>query len=157
MGMETRQPARVVSVDIANTTTAYTSGDQIGDVVRIPDAILDSTSCVDVESLVLLDSDGKSVNLEVYFLTDNPASATGDNEAADLSAADLKNLLAGSIEISSWSTLDNCSHGTALNQQLKIQGTVKNSKDLYVMLVARGDVTWSAENTLTLKIGLNQD
>jgi uncharacterized membrane protein len=152
-----RKPAVVIKVAVPTTTGAYSSGQCVGGLLTIPNAVLDSGASAKVVSVTVMDKAKQKIAADLFFLSGSPGTAPTDKAAADIASAD-RDLALGSIQIpaGNYADLANCAVGTAMQTGLLVKPSTKNTKDLYAFLVTRGTPTYGA-NGITLEIGIEQN
>jgi len=156
-----RFPAIVVTVtpNMASFATPYSSGDVIGSVTKIPNALLDMGYCAKLLSVVVLDAANQKSALDFVFFTQTPANSIGaDNSPYALNDADLLKVCGRfSVLTADYvSSGTNNAEATKTNIKLLLEG-VPGSRDLYMAVISRGTPTYGSASDLSIKLGLEQE
>ncbi len=162
-----RQPKKLFTVtpNAASFVTPYSSGDVIGAVNKIANAVLDSGAVANLVSLSLMDkADTTGVAMDIFFFDSAPASSVGaDNSAFGPTDADmLKCLGAVHIATTDYTASANNTIATIKNINLLLEAlkpaavTGASNRDLYCVVVTRGSITLGAASDLVLRLGIDQ-
>lgn len=148
-----------LAADSVAATTAYSSGDVIGDHLTVSKAVLDTKGTALLQSLTVLDKANQKSALDLIFFNEEPAASYGANNSAyGLNDSDLSKVI-GRISVAAAdyvSSGSNNAEATLRNLGLLLQ-SLEKSKDVYVLVVARGTPTFGANGDLIIKLGLLQD
>lgn len=155
--MQVHSPATLVTLAAVTSAAGYTTGKIIGTPQKLSNVFHSDKGQATLTSLCLIDSDKQSSSMDLLFFSSNPSAQT-DGASEATSAADIKAKLIGVVKVlnSDFVTLANSSVVTLKQIGLKVQGELR-SKDLYVLLVCRGSPTYTSTNSLTLKLGFDQN
>jgi len=102
------QTTRQIRVTPTISTSAYTSGDQLGGVQTLTNAVADAADkSTRLQTLVVIDKDSEGPALELMFFSELPTVASSDNAALDVSDSEMAAKLLGVVSIASgdWVTL----------------------------------------------------
>lgn len=167
--MSRRKSFKIVTATPVIIPAAYSSGDFIGSLTRIPDAVLDSSGVCLLQSLVVVDKALQSVALDLWFFDNAVTIASADNAAFDLTDAELAAYGIGSITLAAGDYKASSSNSMAtlraLNLVLQSKVGVSNNKllpagasprDLYFALVSRATPTYASASDLVFKFGFEQ-
>lgn len=140
-------------------TAAYAAGDLVGSAaIDLTPAVKSdglSPSSGVVQSVVVVDEDKQSINLDVYLFDSNPSNTTfTDNAAFNPADADLDGLI-GVASVTDWKAQSTNSVGQSLNLGMPF-ALAAGAESIYAVLVTRGAPTYSAAG-LTLRVGVLQD
>ena len=147
-----------VQPNLASFATPYSSGDVLGSLNTISDAVAEGKSSCKLDSLVVLDAANQKSAIDLVFFNEAPTTSFGaDNDPYALNDSDLSKLIGritvgGSDYVSSSTTN---AEATLRNLELTLQA-IAQSKALYVVAVSRGTPTYGSATDLTLKFGLEQ-
>ncbi len=143
---------------LASFATPYSSGDVLGVVLKVPNAVLDHQGVAVVRSVCVIDLANQKSAIDLIFFKSAPASSLGaDNAAYALADADAL-LLLGRINIpaatyvSSGTTNAEC---TVVNCGLMLEA-LAGTQDVYMVAISRGTPTYGAATDLIIKLGLEQ-
>lgn len=148
-----------VTPNAASFATPYSSGDVIGSLNTITNAVLQNKSSAILKSLLVLDAANQKSAIDVVFFHTAPENSFGaDNAAYALNDADLTKLIgrvsvAGADYISSSTTN---AEATLKLQDILLQ-SARGDKNIYCVVVSRGTPTYGSATDLVLKFGLDQD
>jgi hypothetical protein len=155
-----KRPRKILSITpaAASFATPYSSGDVIGGTNTITAAVLDPKGVSRLESVVVLDKANQKAALDLVFFNAAPAASFGaDNAAYGLNDSDLDKCI-GRISVA---TGDYASSGTnnaeaTLKNIGLILDAIAGSTSVYMVVVARGAVTYGSATDLIIKLGLEQ-
>ncbi len=152
------------------STSAYTSGDQIGGIQTL--AVLSQASKVldapcqkknatsFLSSLVVIDAAGQNSPMTAYFFNALPTVVSVDNGVLNISAAELQAKCIGFAEVqgTDWKFVGSVGVAT-LNMSKSGVALQSNTEDgpLYVIVQADGTPTYVATSDLTFKYLFSQD
>ena len=143
----------IVRGTIANGTTAYAAGDQVGIVVPLTGWQIASNT-VTIESVTLIQSSGYAGAFDLHFFDTSP-TVVADNAAGTFSYADMQGHHLGMVKIA---TTDITNVGgqfvaTLRNVELKVQS---NSGTLYLNGITQGTQTFTAVSHVVVVLGIEQ-
>lgn len=153
-----RIPAIEIPVPVVTSNGAiYASGDQIGVVMKLENALQDTKGMAFLRSIIALDKSKQKAAFDVFFFNQAPVNAVADNSAADISDAEMAKCL-GSVSVvaGDYADLANSSLATKSGLGLLLKGETAMSKDLWILVVSRGTPTYTSVQDLTLKLALEQ-
>lgn len=153
-----RRDVRTITITPVATDGGYTTGQVIGDVSTISNAVLDDKSCSELRSVVVLDAANQKQPIDLVFFNEAPASSIGaDGAAYALADSDLSKIIGrvtiGSADYVSSST--NNAEATVRNIGLMLQ-SIRAKHDIYVAFIARGSITLGAASDLSFKFALER-
>lgn len=146
---------RVISVVQTVDTNAYASGDQLGIIKAIPNAINLEGGSGKLLSLVVQDkADQTAIQMEVLFWS-RSVTLAADNAAVSISDTD-SNYFLGRVSIvtADWEDIGGAKVATKTGIHLPLQSSVPGSKDIYFSLISKGTPTFGAATDLVLKFGI---
>lgn len=146
----------LVEVTPALDTSAYASGDFMGDVWTITDAVREDSSFSVLQDVVVLDKDLQTLGMTIHLFNESPTIASADNAALDISDTEAEKYI-GSVEV----VAGDYSLVTASNSAANVKNiglVLKGDSDgnVYGILESDGAPTHTASG-LVLKFGLLQD
>lgn len=161
------------STEIAVTpiisTTAYTSGDQLGDIqtlaylsplLKPTDAACQDKTVSFLSSLAIIDAAGQSAPMNIYFFNALPTVASTDNAALSITAAELKAKCRGFISVlaADYAVVGSCSIAT-LNMARCGLAIKSNTDDgpLYAVAQIMGTKTYATVGDLVFVYDFSQD
>ncbi len=149
----------LVSAPDGVVAAAYSSGDVIGAVTALPEAVLDFNGTGVLQSLVMTDATNTKAAIDVVFFRSAPANSIGaDNAAYALNDADLPLVLGRfSVATGDWvSSGSNNAEATERGIGLIVKSGA-GSKSVYYALIARSAITLAAVTDLRIAVGILQD
>lgn len=138
------------------STSAYTSGDEIGGLMEFTDAFREDVGSGVLESVSILDLAKQSAEIDIVFF-DRSITPTADNAAWDISDADMAHYL-GFVKIGATDYVSGadysvaCRTGIGLLLKANALGT-----SIFATAVVRGGPTYAAITDLTITLGISQD
>ena len=158
MGQVLERKAKLISVTPTVDTSAYASGDHLGDLQELVNALDDTSGTGTIVSVSVVDRDSQSAEIDVLFFSAQPTIASSDNDALDISDDEMSSKFLGAVKIesSNYISLANCSAGGVKNAGLLVSAT-GGSRSLWAQLRSGGSPTYGSPSNLTLKIGISQD
>lgn len=153
----------VLKVTPTVQAAAYSSGNAIGTVQDLPNAVLDSSGGAILESLTLV-SDGGAVDMKVLIFDDTISTTITDKASPNISLADLKKCL-GIISIASadFTTAGGTAAvatklGIGLNLQPAKAAVPNNTsrRNLKMVILAAGSVTFGTTSGVQVSLGVLQ-
>lgn len=160
-----RSSSKIISItpdlaaDAVAATTAYADKDVIGDHLVLTNAVQDTKGTAILQSLVVKSKVATANPMHLIFLNEAPAAAYGANNSAyALADTDLSKVIGCvSVVAGDWNVANTLNYvATVKNIGLPLQA-LAGSRDLYVIVVSGGIVTFGAAGDLLIDIGLMQD
>lgn len=151
----------IITVTPTVQAAAYAAGNSIGGKITLANVSLESSSTSILESLVALVKSGASADITALFFDGTIASTITDKATPTISAADMANCL-GAVAIAA---ADFVAVGTpvlatktGLGLAVKPSKTVlpENRKNLTLVLLAGGAITFGSTTDLQIKLGVLQ-
>lgn len=147
-------PIKVSGSTIGASAATYASGDVIGGLVTLSNAVFENDGTIKIDSITLQDEATQDVGLKLVFFDSNPNSSTiTDNVAFDIAFADAEKHI-GTVSIgagsSNWDNWTITSVATLTNVGLRLSAG-GGSKSLYMVVVSQGTPTFTA-NCLSINI-----
>ena len=144
----------VISVTPTLDTLAYVTGDRLGSVQTITDAVRITTGTSVLQSITILDQARQSALMDILFFRASPTVASADNAAIDITDAQMLANYIGSVSITeSYVALAGSSVVTKTGIGLVLKGS---SSHIYALPIIRGSGTYAA-NSLVFMYGFLQD
>ena len=81
-----------VSVTPVITAGGYTTGDALGGLMEFKEAVARAGGSGSIKNIIISDAAGQSANIDVIIFNQS-FTATADNAAINISAADVKNIV----------------------------------------------------------------
>lgn len=165
MGTVIEGKSKNVLVTPVIQAAAYASGDQLGELFSLNDALDDSSGTGGILSLVVLDKAKQKAAIDVLLFSEKPTLVSSDNGALDISDAEMAQKFIGKISISTtdYADLANCSIA-CLTQVALLVNSVKDAnngnpdgKIVWGILQSRGTPTYTSTSDLVLRVGVIQD
>jgi hypothetical protein len=162
MGTAIEGKSKVVTMTPTIDTSAYASGDQLGSLVELSNALDDSSGTGTIVSVAVLDKAAQSSALTLLLFKDKPTVASSDNAALNISDSEMAKCL-GIIPIAGtdYVALSANSIASVRNVNLVISSTKSdlnlNGTSLWAILRSGGSPTYGAASDLVLSIGIKQD
>lgn len=155
---------KVVSVTPTISTSAYTSGDQIGGIMDLSDCIRqDSNGTFGVSELVgvtILDKDKQSVAMDIWLFNVSPTVTSTDNAAFAMTAANLVLQCVGYVSVGvaySAAAAVSVSSTVNLNKVVQVSNTVASPSHLFAIVVVRAAPTYTTTTSLQFKFEFFMD
>ena len=165
--------SRVVSVVPTISTSAYTSGDQLGGIMTLTDVIRPNPSnlsgLTELVSIVVLDGSLQNAAMDIWIFNQSPTVTSVDNGAFSMSDANQALQCLGSVSIGvsgtsgaySASALNSVSSNPNLNLLLEVdftaEGVPPNPNNLYAIAIVRGTPTYTTTSSLKFLFGFFVD
>lgn len=149
---------KVVTVTPTISTSAYTSGDQIGGIMTITDVIRqDSNGRFGTSELVevtILDGSKQDVAIDVWLFNKSPTVTSVDNGAFAMTYANMQDQSLGVVQLGASGTYSDASAtsicSTAnLNIPVQVAFTASSPTNIYAIAVVRGAPTYASTTSLT--------
>lgn len=152
--------AAVPAVTITTSTSpAYSTGDQIGGINTIANAVVRNFKTGTLIDVVIIDKDGQNAAIDVYLFSASPTLVSTDNAAFSISDSEAAAKLLGFVSVAATdysSTAQNSIASPAAPKPIVIQPSAE-STSIYAVLVSRGTPTYTSTSALTLKLGIAKD
>jgi hypothetical protein len=141
------------------STTAYSTGDQIGGVQELKAALGSESGAAIVDSIAIIDQDNQKSAIDIFFFSDLPTPNSVDNGAVDFPQADLLNLLGViSVQGTDYAVAKAVTNAVATvrNLKLHVKNTTANIQkvSIWAVAVARGTPTYTSTDRLKFRYGL---
>lgn len=151
--------SKLIVVTPTISTSAYTSGDQLGSLEEIPSAIHRGQG--HLESITLVDKAKRNVALDVLLFSQLPTLLSVDNGTFSISDAEVAAKCLGVINFLDTDYTDLGSNSVASISAIGLivkslgQQNVNNARpsSLWAVLVSRGTPTYTSTTDLVLKFG----
>lgn len=137
---------------------AYSAGQQIGGVNKIPAAISSTGGSATIMSISLTDSANQKAPIDLVFFNASPTLVSTNGQSFNISNSELALKYLCRIPLQVYRQNLGSSNAdlslSALWQKIK---TVANSLDLYFVMVSQGNPTYVSTSDLTLGFGIDQE
>lgn len=144
----------IAQVQPAIETSAYASGDLIGEKLTFSDVVkqYDRGGGGLVQSSVLVDQAAQEADIDLILFDTDPTGTTfTDNSALDVADADMDKIV-GVVEFRTYYAFGDNSVGQSLN--LALPFILSTGQDLYGALVSRGTPTYAAATDLIVRLNI---
>ena len=149
-------PINILEATPVITTGIYASGDLIGALIELTNAVTDPGRGGVIEAVSLTDLGNQSDNIDVIFFDTEPTATTfTDNAALDINDADLLNLI-GFEQITSYAAFADNSLGRG-EADRKMPFAIPGGTSLWAALVSRATPTYVSVADLTLRVAVRQE
>jgi hypothetical protein len=144
---------KIISVTPTLDTNAYATGDHLGTLMTLSNAVERSLGSAILHGLTIIDKAEQKSAVDVLFFNSAPTIASADNAALDITDAEMAAKFIGLISVASadYKDIDGSSVATLrgldlLLQSAKLSGQIANNdaKNLYAILCSRGSPTYAA-------------
>ena len=130
--------------------TAYVTGDNIGGLMTLPNAVKSHGHGASIRSLSLIDKEAIDAAIDVLLFDKNPSNSTfTDNDAAVVSDLDVVNLI-GVFPLTSYVTL--AGNSVASLNSLDVPFIVFGDVAIFAAMIIRAGATYTAVDSLKLRI-----
>jgi len=163
MGQLIRQDSKIIKVTLAVTaSSAYSSGQQVGGLNRIPDALSDGGYGI-LQSAFLVDKAKQKVAMTVWLFQDAPTLASADADSFDLTDAQAAANLIGTFKFAASDYQDSSSNSlaTVVNLGLMLHNASTTNlpsgaskRDIWAVLMTTGTPTYVSTSDLVLGLGI---
>lgn len=154
----------ITVIPVLTGSGAYSSGQAVGVAMELKDAVESTGGLATLISAVVQDSANQKAALTGILFNAQPTTAYADQTTVAPSAADLKLICAIFTVTASYAAFSASAVGYANNIQAKIRQTAPSvqqpntsSKSLWLLMMTTGTPTYTAANSLTVKLVLEQD
>lgn len=158
MSTQVRKPAVLAEVTVDAAAAAYGDGDTVGTPQEVTDAVLEHGGTATLQSVLLHDAAAQTVAVVLYFFDELP-TVSADNAAFSVSDAEMSDKFLGRVSITPTAAGSAGSAGQAVNVGLKLRAAnvTQRSKSVYVVAVTSGGTPTYTADSITLKLGIDQD
>lgn len=163
MGMVVEGKSKLVVVTPVIQAAAYASGDQLGSIFELPNAMDDSSGTGAVLSLTVIDKAKQKSALDLLIFSAKPVVSSTDNAALDISDAEMADKFVGRVALASadYTDLANCSIASLTQVGLLLKATKDQNnlggESLWAILQSKGTPTYTSTSDLVVKLGVIQD
>lgn len=163
MGMEIETKSRVIQVTPTNDTSIYASGDQLGSLMQLTNAMDDSSGTGKLLSLSIHDKSSQSSVLQVFLFNDLPTVASADNAALNISDAEMAAKCIGHVSVvaADYFALSASSMACVRNINLVLNSvrsvTNPTGRSIWAIIRSGGTPTYASTTDLVLSFGIHQD
>lgn len=152
--------SKVVSVTPTISTSAYATGDQIGGIMTLTDAVRfdsnESKGFSELVSVTILDSSKQNADIDVWFFKTSPTVTSVDNGAFAMTAANMAAQCIGVVSAGvAYSDAAAVSVSSTCNLNLPLQ--VASGSNIYAIAVVRGTPTYATTSALQFQFGIFLD
>lgn len=153
---------KLVSASPTADTSAYATGELIGEKLTFSGALNSSTGAGYIISAAISDKAAQAVDLELVVFGQDPSNTTFTDQAAfDIADADLSKIVAV-ISFGSATRFAYADNGYKYLGSLMLPVNSSNSSGvasnvLYGALLSRGTPTFASSSDLTVILGINRD
>lgn len=155
----------VIVTPTISISPAYTSGDQLGGIMTIPDVVrIDSNTGLgfcELAEVTILDGAKQSSALDIWFFKVSPTVTSVDNGAFAMTKANQALQSMGSIQLAAanYSAAAAVSQGSwpNLNKCMQTNSTASSPTSIYAIAVVRGTPTYAATTDLQFQFSFYID
>lgn len=150
-------------VEVLTSSTAYSTGDNIGGIIKLPDVVLSKGGTAILKSIVVKDDADQKKDLTFLFFNENPSNGSTivDNTIFAWGNAAFPKEIA-KIKVAA---ADYDSYGSSPSKAIadidnlaKVIQTNKNTTSIWMVIIAVGTPTYTASNScLSIRLGFLQD
>jgi hypothetical protein len=146
---------KVVAATPTLDTNAYASGDQLGTLMTLTEALAGAKRGT-LESLVILDKAKQKSALVVHLFLASPTIASSDNAALDISDAQMASNYLGSVSVAAAAYIDLNASSVATYSDLGLPVEASSQAGtLYAIIESQGAPTYAASD-LVLRFGFKR-
>lgn len=142
------------------STSAYASGDQLGDLMELSNILLTEADTVMLKSVVVLDQTGNTATIDLMFFNETPTIASSDNAAINVSDAEMEAKFLGTAQVANtdYADYNTNSAGTKTDIDLPLLGadTTQRNTSIFCQAVVRSTPTYAATDDLTFIFTVDQ-
>lgn len=137
---------------------AYTAADQVGGLMTLEGAGPGLGEGTILQGVVVVDKDKQKAALDLYFFDESPTVASADNEAANVTDAEMADKCIGHVAIAAADYKDLSGNSTASvrNLGMRLKPT-KGGSTLYCVAVTGGTPTYTSTSALVFKFACEWD
>jgi hypothetical protein len=151
---------QVVEVTPTITAGAYSAEDQVGGIQTLSGATLGEDCGATVISVVVTDKAKQSAALSMFFFDELPTVASADNDAINISDAEMADKCIGVISVAAASYV-NVADNSVVTAPASSTGLYVKSRDadgkIYVVVKTTGTPTYASTGDLVFKYSFLQD
>lgn len=148
-----------------STSPAYTSGDQIGGIMTIANAVREDTNALlGVSQLVdvtILDADKQNAAMDIWLFNTSPTVTSTDNAAFAMTAANQAAQCIGFVSVGasySGAAAVSCASTTNLGKIVQIPSTLTTpSSSLFAIAIVRATPTYTTTTSLQFQFSFYID
>ena len=148
-----------LAADSVAATVPYADKDVIGNLLTLSNAVLNTKGVGKLDSLVVRSKIATALIMDIFFLNEAPAAAFGDNNSAyALSDDDLSKVI-GVVHVAAaeWNDSNTLNYvAQKSNLEMNLQA-LAGQKDLYMIVIARGAITFVAAGDMEIDVAFEQD
>jgi hypothetical protein len=155
---------KTIAVTPTISTSAYTSGDQIGGIMTLSNVIRQDSQMNygnnEIVSVTILDADKQNAAMDIWFFNQSPTVTSTDNAAFAMTAANQAAQCIGVVSIgSSYSSAAavSTSSDKNLNLPLQVPGTVASPSNVYAIAIVRAAPTYTTTTSLQFQFSFFVD
>lgn len=154
----------VIPVTPVISTSAYTSGDQVGGIMTIPNVIRQNSnmgfgSC-ELVSVTILDKAKQDIAMDIWIFKVSPTLVSSDNAPFDMTDANQATQCVGIVAVGS-AYSDSVSNSTSstvnLNLPINVAGTSATPSSFFAVAIVRGTPTYTSTSDLQFQFGIFVD
>lgn len=145
---------RVFSSDLALDTSAYASGDVLGGLLEVTNAVISAAGTGTIQSITVIDADDQGQPFDIVFFNQSVTMASA-NSAWAVSDADMANAL-GLVRVESADYVDLGGNRIATKDGLSIGIQPASGTSIYAGTISRGAGTYTASG-LRLVLSILRD
>lgn len=153
MGIDTRI-LKTYSITPTIDTSAYASGDQLGSLMTIPNALLNFGAGT-LENITIIDKDKQNAALNILFFSAAPTITSVDNAALDISDTEMVSKCLGYVPIAAadYKSL-NVNSVATIAQTVAKPNLIATSDSLYAIILSGGTPTYTSTSGLVVKFSI---
>lgn len=158
MGTVVDGKATLVTVTPVISTSIYASGDQLGGINTLANAMDMDKDTGNIMSITVIDKAKQNAAFDILFFSDLPTVASSDNAPLDISDAEMASKCLGIVKVLSTDYVDLAAN--SVNSKYVVGlflRSVAGSNTLYCVCRAAGTPTYVSTSDLVIKIGIVQD
>lgn len=145
---------RSYSATVTTDTNVYASGDQLGTLITLTDALA-GTNGGRLASLSIVDKAKQKSGLTVLFFRALPTVASSNNAALDISDAEISSKFLGQVPIVAGDYVDLANSSVATYKTSAIDLVLESSNGtLYAIVLSQGTPTYTSATDLILNLGI---
>lgn len=155
---------KTISVTPTISTSIYASGDQIGGIMTLTDAIRQEANTAqgncEIVSVTILDKDKQNVAMDIWFFNTSPTLISTDNAVFDMTDANQFAQCIGYCAVGATYSSGNSnsvSSTVSINLPLQVASTQSSPTNIYAVAIVRGTPTYTTTSSLQFQFGLFVD
>lgn len=152
---------KTVSVTPTISTSAYTSGDQIGGIMTLTDVIRQDSNMqegyCELAGISILDADKQDAVLDIWFFKVSPTVTSTDNAPFSMSDANQAAQCIGAIQLTttngffSDAAINSTGEWSNINKILRVAYTATTPTSVYAIAIVRATPTYTTTTSLQLQ------